>query len=89
MKLVKFYKSNKYQNHYIIVVASTSAKVDEVTGVAYTSVDVRHYIFVGYASFKQYMNKEVSLTLVKSPKLGFEVCTAISCVEQPKEQLAL
>lgn len=78
-----FSSSVKYSGRTIIKVSTPA--VDELTGVAYDKE--LSYLLVGSFYLKPFIGKEVELTLVKSPKLGFEVCTDIKLVETSETPL--
>lgn len=68
-----FKSSTKYEGRTIIYVSVDT--VDDVTGVAYSQE--RCYLLVGKFHLKPFVGKQVDITLTKSPKLGFDVCTSI------------
>ena len=68
-----FPKSKKYKGYTAVVVSKEVE--DELTGV--TVIQDFHYIYLGKQYLSKFINKEVELTLVKSPKLGFDVCTSV------------
>ena len=83
MKLKSFTQSKKYEGYTVIVV--TKPEVDELTGVEV--VRQYCYLYIGNCYFSNYIGREVELKLVKSPKLGFDVCTGIKTVAtKPVEQ---
>lgn len=77
-KLVRYYKSEKHQNKTVIVVSNEA--VDDYTGVVVQKQ--LHYIVVSDVYFKDLIGNLVELELVKSEKLGFEVCTSVKLVQQ-------
>lgn len=74
--LKRFYKSEKYANATVVVVATEG--VDEVTGLVIETSKV--FILAGNFYLKNLIGKEVELTLVHSDKLGFDVCTGIKAI---------
>ena len=82
--LNSFGESKKYEGRTIINV-STEA-VDDLTGLKYKAH--RSYLVVGSFYFTNFISQEVELTLVKSPKLGFDVCTGIKLVQTSTDQPA-
>ena len=72
--LKRFYSSEKYQGATCIVVATEG--LDELTGLVISTSKV--FILAGNFYLKNLIGKEVVLTLTKSEKLGFEVCTGIA-----------
>ena len=71
-----FKNSTKYEGRTVINVSVDT--VDEITGVTYSQE--RCYLLVGDFYLKPFVGKQVDITLTKSPKLGFDVCTNIRFV---------
>lgn len=86
MKLVRFYKSDKYNGKTVIQLSDTSVLTDELTGITYNSSKHYHYIYLGNKFLAKYIGEEVDLTLVKSPTLNIDVCVDIKIKsEEPAE----
>ena len=73
-----FKNSTKYAGRTIINVSVDT--VDNLTGVTYSQE--RHYLLVGDFYLKPFIGKQVEITLTKSPKLGFDVCTNIKFITE-------
>ena len=73
-----FKNSTKYAGRTIINVSVDT--VYDVTGATYSQE--RHYLLVGDFYLKPFIGKQVELTLTKSPKLGFDVCTNIKFIPE-------
>ena len=76
-----FGTSKKYQDRKVVYCKVNG--VDELTGVDTTFTYT--FLVVGNFYFTNYINKECELTLVKSPKLGFNVVTDIKLVSKESE----
>ena len=75
---INFDYSKKYEGRIILYVLADM--VDELTGVPYR--EEQHYLLVGKFYLKPFVGKQVEITLTKSPKLGFDVCTDIKFISE-------
>lgn len=75
---INFDYSKKYEGRIILYVLADV--IDELTGVPYR--EKQHYLLVGKFYLEPFVGKQVDITLTKSPKLGFNVCTNIKLVTE-------
>ena len=76
--LKSFNKSNKYEGKIVITVSTL--KTCDITGL---EMEIHyHYLVVNNYYYTNLIGQQVELTLVKSPKLGFDVVTNIKLVKE-------
>lgn len=80
---INFDYSKKYEGRIILNVVAE--ELDNLTGVL--GRVKRHYLLVGEFHLEPFVGKQVELTLTKSPKLGFDVCTDIKFIPEEVESV--